>query len=113
LEKILSVESGVIPQQIEGALRYKRNDIELNIYLQFKSVNGPLYQNLFQTDYANTGIRAELSGDTLAIIINNAENTAKPHIIILPITVSPGVWYELSIQAIENGKTAIRRIVKK
>ena len=104
LEKILSVESDVIPQQIEGALRYKRNDIELNFYLQFKSVNEPPYQNLFQTDYSNTGIRAELSGGTLAVIINNAENTAKPHIIIFPITVSPGEWYELSIQAIENGK---------
>ena len=105
LGKVLSVESESIPQNIEEALRpYKRNGIELNLSLQFKSANGFPNQNLFQTDYLNTGIRAELSGGTLAIIINNAENTEKPHILIFPTTVSAGKWYELSIQAIENGK---------
>jgi len=105
LGKVLSVDSNVIPQNIEEALRpYKRNGIELNLSLQFKSANGSPNQNLFQTDYLNTGIRAELSGGTLAIIINNAENTERPHVLIFPTTVSPGKWYELSIHAIENGK---------
>uniref|UniRef100_B1XTF8 Uncharacterized protein n=1 Tax=Polynucleobacter necessarius subsp. necessarius (strain STIR1) TaxID=452638 RepID=B1XTF8_POLNS len=104
LGKVLSVESKSIPQNIEEALRpYKRNGIKLNLSLQFKSLNGSPNQNLFQTDYLNTGIRAELSGGTLAIVINNAENTERPHILIFPTMVSPGKWYELSIQAIENG----------
>jgi hypothetical protein len=105
LGEVLSVESESIPQNIEKAPRpYKKNGIELNLSLQFKSLNGSPNQNLFQTDYLNTGIRAELSGGTLAIIINNEENTERPHILIFPTTISIGKWYGISIHAVGNGQ---------
>lgn len=105
LGKILFVDASVIPHNIKEALRpHQRNDIKLTINLQFKPATWSPDQNLFQTDYLNTGIRAELSDGTLAIIINNAEKAEDPLIVIFPTTVSPGMWYELSINAIEAGR---------
>lgn len=105
LGNVLSAGSDALQQDIAGAIRpYKENSIQLNLAFQFRLMNESANQNLFQTEYSNAGIRAEVTDGILAIIVSNVEDNQKPHILVFPTKISTGKWYQLSIQAIESGK---------
>ncbi len=77
-------------------------NLYIQVRLDFRADRTVGYPNLFQTDSVNSGIRAEVSGETLAVIVGNANNPGKPGVLVLSSDLKVATWYTLELVALNN-----------
>jgi len=94
-----------------GALVSEPQHLLIKIKINFRL--DPVYNklgfpNLFQTDDVNSGIRVELSGNTLAVIVARDAGSSSPRGIIITRRMRPETDYLLELQAETESGLSIR-----
>lgn len=94
-----SLPEGASPIDL-GALGKFSQFTAVKIDLDFKVSNTSGHPNLLQTDIANQGLRLELGGRFLALIVGSPANGMPYEIVELPMKLSSGTWHHLTVRVV-------------
>ena len=81
----------------------KGENAHFRLKLRFRVDSAEGYPNLFQTAPVNGGLRVEINGSTVAIIVADSIVKEGYRVIGLSNAINIGQWYQLEIEALNGG----------